>query len=195
MTSEQFSPVAANVHSAASTLGGQPLENAIRPTQYLTFMLGGETFAIGILAIKEIIQYNGLTVVPKMPARIRGVINLRGAVLPVLDLAACLNGHRTEVTKRTCVVIIEIEAGEGRQDVGIMVDAVNAVLDIPQTDMEPAPSFGTGIRADFIQGMGRMNGQFVIVLDVGRALALNTQEEAGIAALGPQSATHAALNS
>jgi purine-binding chemotaxis protein CheW len=140
-------------------------------TQYLTFMLGSEVFAIGILAIKEIIEYGSLTVVPMMPECIRGVINLRGAVVPVMDLSARFGKKAAEVSKRTCIVIVEIEADGEAQDVGVIVDAVNEVLDIPASEIEPAPAFGTKIRTDFIHGMGKVNGKFVILLDVNNVLS------------------------
>ena len=139
--------------------------------QYLTFMLGGETFAIGILGIKEIIEYHGLTEVPMMPACIRGVINLRGAVVPVLDLAARFGKKSSDVTKKTCIVIVEVESGEERHDMGVVVDAVNAVLEIPSSEIEPPPSFGARIRSDFIEGMGKVDGKFVILLNVHQVLS------------------------
>jgi purine-binding chemotaxis protein CheW len=139
--------------------------------QYLTFVLNSEVFAIGILAIKEIIEYTDLTTVPMTPQYVRGVINLRGAVVPVLDLSVRFGRAASPVTKRTCIVIIEIRLGEGRHDIGIVVDAVNAVLDIPATDIEPPPSFGARIRTDFIQGMAKVNGRFVILLHVNQVLA------------------------
>lgn len=141
-------------------------------TQYLTFMVAGEVFAIGILAIKEIIEYGAVTVVPMMPDCIRGVINLRGSVVPVMDLSARFGREPALVTKRTCIVIIEIEADGARQTLGVIVDAVNAVLDIPPSEIEPPPAFGTKIRTDFIQGMGKVNGKFVILLSVNRVLSL-----------------------
>lgn len=141
--------------------------------QYLTFMLGGETFAIGILRIKEIIEYGNLTEVPRMPDFIRGVINLRGAVVPVIDLGARFGKHATQVTRRTCIVIIEVAMGEENQDVGVMVDAVNEVLEIPGTEIEPAPTFGANIRADFIEGMGKIEGKFVIILNIQQVLSVD----------------------
>jgi purine-binding chemotaxis protein CheW len=146
---------------------------AAEPSQYLTFMLGGEMFAIGILAIKEIIEFDSLTEVPMMPPCVRGVINLRGAVVPVMDLSARFGRPPTAVTKRTCIVIVEIEADGERQDVGVTVDAVNEVLEIPQADIEPAPSFGVNIRTDFIQGMGKLDGRFVIILDTDHVLSVD----------------------
>ena len=107
--------------------------------QYLTFVLGGEVFAIGILGIKEIIEYTHLTTVPMTPEYVRGVINLRGAVVPVLDLLVRFGKPSSPVTKRTCNIIIEVEAGAGRHDIGIVVDTVNAVLDIPASEIEPDP--------------------------------------------------------
>ena len=139
--------------------------------QYLTFMLGGELYALGILAIKEIIEYSGVSTVPMMPAAIRGVINLRGAVVPVLDLAARFGRPASEIGKRSCVIIVEVNAHGGQQVIGVMVDAVNAVLQIDDADIEPAPGFGARIRSDFIAGMGKVNGKFVILLDVDSVLS------------------------
>jgi purine-binding chemotaxis protein CheW len=161
---------------------------AALPTQYLTFMLGSEVFAIGILAIKEIIEYGSLTAVPMMPACIRGVINLRGAVVPVMDLAARFGRPATEVTKRTCIVIAEIETEGEPHDVGVIVDAVNAVLDIAAADIEPAPAFGTRISTDFIHGMGKVDGTFVILLDINHVLSMEEASAAFVAAPNPDSA-------
>jgi len=157
--------------------------------QYLTFMSSGETFAMGILAIKEIIEYSPVTEVPMMPSSVRGVINLRGSVVPVVDLAARFGRTPAPITKRTCIVIIEVTARGERQDVGVVVDAVNEVLDIPADDIEPPPTFGTRIRTDFIQGMARVNNRFVIQLDVNHVLALDELAEVADAA---QSTTAAA---
>jgi purine-binding chemotaxis protein CheW len=141
--------------------------------QYLTFQLGAEMFAIGILHIKEILEYNNLTTVPMMPAFIRGVINLRGAVVPVVDLSARFGRSASDVTRRSCIVIIEVNVDDGVQDIGLMVDAVSAVLEIPASEIEPAPSFGARIRADFISGMAKVEGKFVILLNVGKVLSVD----------------------
>jgi purine-binding chemotaxis protein CheW len=140
--------------------------------QYLTFMLGTEVFAIGILAIKEIIEYHSLTVVPMMPAAIRGVINLRGSVVPVIDLAVRFARRQSEVTKRTCIVIVEVESEGERKDIGVVVDAVNQVLDISAAEIEPAPLFGAKLRTDFIRGMGKVKDKFIVLLDVNYVLSL-----------------------
>lgn len=140
--------------------------------QYLTFLLGGETFAIGILNIKEIIEYGSVTTVPLMPDFVRGVINLRGAVVPVIDLAVRFSRISSPVTRRTCIVIIEVETEGEKQHIGVMVDAVNEVLEIPNSEIEPPPAFGTKIRADFIGGMGKINSKFVIILDADKVLSV-----------------------
>ena len=150
--------------------------------QYLTFMLSGEVFAIGILSIKEIIEYGNLTEVPRMPEFIRGVINLRGAVVPVIDLGARFGKQATAISRRTCIVIIEVQHEDEQQVVGVMVDAVNEVLDISPSEIEPAPSFGAKIRADFIRGMGKVDGKFVIILNVDHVLSLG--EMSGLAGEG-----------
>ncbi|GAB3363793.1 MULTISPECIES: chemotaxis protein CheW [Giesbergeria] len=141
--------------------------------QYLTFLLNGEPFAIGILCIKEIIEYNGLTEVPMMPDCIRGVINLRGAVLPVLDLAVRFGKKPGAVSKKTCIVIVEVKTADESHDMGVVVDAVNAVLEIPRSEIEPPPAFGAKIRTDFIEGMGKVNGHFVILLNVNEVLSID----------------------
>jgi purine-binding chemotaxis protein CheW len=141
--------------------------------QYLTFMLGGEMFSISILAIKEIIEYSGLTEVPMMPVSIRGVINLRGAVVPVMDLSARFNKPSTAVTKRSCIVIVELARDDqDSQVMGVVVDAVNAVLEIPASEIEPPPAFGAKIRTDFIEGLAKVKGKFVILLDVNQVLSV-----------------------
>ena len=142
------------------------------PSQYLTFSLGDEMFAVGILNVKEIIEYGHLTEIPMMPAFIRGVINLRGSVVPVIDLSARFGARTTAVSRRTCIVIVEVSDADMRHDIGIMVDAVSEVLDIPGTEIEPPPSFGARIRADFISGMGKVNGRFVIILNINKVLSV-----------------------
>ena len=142
------------------------------PQQYLTFTLGGEMFAVAILNVKEIIEYGTITEIPMMPLFIRGVINLRGAVVPVIDLSCRFGGQQSEVARRTCIIIIELSDGEINQDIGIMVDAVSEVLEIAKADIEPPPGFGAKIRTDFISGMGKVNSKFVIILNVMKVLSI-----------------------
>jgi purine-binding chemotaxis protein CheW len=150
--------------------------------QYLTFSLGGEMFALGILAIKEIIEYGNITTVPMMPNFVRGVINVRGAVVPVVDLSARFGRQISDVTKRSCIVIIEASSESGdTQYVGVMVDAVSAVLEIPASEIEPPPSFGAKIRVDFISGMAKVNSKFVIILNVDRVLSVEEMAQLSLA--------------
>ena len=156
----------------------------VEQKQYLTFMLGGEMFSIGILCIREIIWYSNLTEVPMMPACIRGVINLRGAVVPVMDLSNRFGKPATPVTKSTCIIIVEVQTqNEGeRLSMGVVVDSVQAVLEIAASDIEPQPSFGAKIRSDFIEGIGKVNGKFVILLNVNNVLSMQEIGEMGQAA-------------
>jgi purine-binding chemotaxis protein CheW len=174
--------------AAVASPAGRPADGA-DVAQYLTFMLGSEQFALGILSIKEIIEFGHITVVPMMPAWIRGVINLRGAVVPVLDLSVRFGRKAAEVTRRTCVVIVEVNAGGERHDIGVMVDAVNAVLDIARADIEPTPEMGSRIRPEFIFGMGKVDGRFVIILDAERVLSENDLSIAAEAGVQAQAAT------
>ncbi|QFY41532.1 purine-binding chemotaxis protein CheW [Candidatus Methylospira mobilis] len=147
--------------SADSTQGRQ---------QYLTFTLKGDVFAIGILNIEEIIEYGQLTELPRMPLFIRGVIDLRGAAVPVVDLNACFGKEKSTITRRSCIVIVEVAHADETRVVGVLVDAVSAVLDIPADEIEPAPRFGSSINADYIAGMAKVDGKFVVVLNIGGAV-------------------------
>ena len=160
------------VQSPGSPRGAMAVTVDSAPQQYLTFTLGGEMFAVAILNVKEIIEFGTVTEIPMMPSFIRGVINLRGAVVPVIDLSCRFGGKPTEVARRTCIIIIELEQDEHKHDIGVMVDAVSEVLEIARSEIEPPPSFGAKIRTDFISGMGKVGGRFVIILDVARVLSI-----------------------
>jgi purine-binding chemotaxis protein CheW len=147
-----------------------PLAEA--PHQYLTFALGSEMFAVRILNVKEIIEFGDITAIPMVPDFIRGVINLRGLVVPVIDLACRFGGQATEVSRRTCIVIVELSEGETRRDIGVVVDSVSEVLEIAAAEIEPPPAFGARIRTDFIDGMGKVDGRFVIILDTEKVLSI-----------------------
>ena len=149
-------------------------ERPLQASQYLTFALGGEMFAVGILNVKEIIEYGDLTPIPLMPSFIRGVINLRDCVVPVIDLAARFGGAPSTPGRRSCIVIVEVTGADGvRRDIGVLVDAVSEVLDIPPAEIEPPPSFGARIRADFIFGMGKVGGKFVVILEIDQLLSVD----------------------
>ena len=140
--------------------------------QFLTFMLSGEVYGIDILDIKEIIEYGNLTPVPMMPEFIAGVINLRGSVVPVVNLRLRFGDKQNEISKRTSIIIIELDHQDRKTEIGIIVDMVNEVIELNASDIEPAPSFGTRIRADFIKGMGKTGTQFLILLDVEHVLSI-----------------------
>lgn len=140
--------------------------------QVLTFLVGGERFGIDILCIKEIIEFGRPTPVPMMPAFLRGVINLRGTVVPVIDLAARFGRVQAVVGKRTCIVIVEVPNGGRARDVGVVVDAVCEVVDIPDADIGPVPELGTGVRPDFISAMARDGDGFVMLLDTSAVLSV-----------------------
>jgi len=162
----------------------QPADALQEGQQYLTFSAGGETFALGILHIKEIIEYSRVTRVPMMPGFIVGVLNLRGRVVPVIDLAARLGREASQVHKRSCIVIVEIDDAEDgqRRDLGLLVDGVSAVLEIHE--VEPPPSFGARVRTDFIRGMGKLDEHFVVILEP--ACVLSVEEMAQLARLADQ---------
>jgi purine-binding chemotaxis protein CheW len=144
---------------------------AAEQTQFLTFQLADETYAAGILRVKEIIEYEAVTRVPNMPPSFRGVINLRGAVVPVIDLATRFGLGTSTVTKRSCVIILEVENGGERLVMGILADGVSQVIDLPVTDIEPPPAFGTRIHADYLKGLGKIGKKFVLILDMDRVLS------------------------
>ena len=138
--------------------------------QFLTFQVHDQQLAVEILRVKEIIEMGRITVVPMMQACISGVINLRGSVVPVVDLSARFAQGKTQESRRTCIVILESELDERTQVVGFLVDAVNAVVDIPADIISPPPQFGAGIRTDFLRGIGKVDDDFVLLLNVERLL-------------------------
>jgi len=137
--------------------------------QYLTFALGKEVFAMDIRTVREIIQHGTMTTVPLMPVFVRGVINLRGAVVPVIDLHARFGRPPAAVGKKTCIVIFDAIRDGERVELGLMVDAVSEVIEIAPSQIEPPPNFGTAVRRDFIKGMGKVADRFVIILEPDRA--------------------------
>lgn len=165
-----ISLVKSSLQKEMATPGSSVIEES---GQYLTFLQRGEMFAIAILGIKEIMEYGNLTTVPLMPKFISGVINIRGAVVPVIDLSARFGREKAVTTRKSCIVIIETLNDNEKMDIGIIVDSVSEVLEIPSAEIEPAPRFGTNIRADFISGMGKVNDKFVIILDISRVLSVD----------------------
>ncbi|WP_434140873.1 chemotaxis protein CheW (plasmid) [Pseudomonas luteola] len=141
-----------------------------QPQQYLTFSLNAEMFAVSTTCVREIIEYGPITAMPMMPRSIRGVINLRGAAVPVFDLGVHFGGAPTEVNRRSCIVMLELSVGGRHQIFGIVVDAVNEVLEISADAIEPAPRLGTHVRTDFILGMAKRENGFVILLNIDQVL-------------------------
>lgn len=137
--------------------------------QALTFQLGDEVFALDIRSVREIIQHGPMTTVPLMPGFVRGVINLRGAVVPVIDLSARFGRSPAVPGKKTCVVIFDALRQGERTELGLMVDAVSEVVDIPEHAVEPPPGFGSPVSREFIRGIGRIGSRFVILLEPDRA--------------------------
>ena len=144
---------------------------AEEPRNFVAFSLNREAFAVEIHFAKEILQLQELTQVPLMPPFVRGVINLRDSVVPVLDLSVRFGRPPTEVGRRTCIMILELPVAGKVISIGIIVDSVAEVMPLTPTDIEPAPSLGADPRAAFISGIAKVRGSFVILLDAARILA------------------------
>ena len=147
---------------------------AHREGKYLTFSLDNEEYGIGILKIKEIIGVMPITSVPQTPDFVKGVINLRGKVIPVVKLRSRFGMDEINDTERTCIIVVEIEGRSGSLLMGVIVDSVSEVMNIKQEEIEDAPSFGTGLKTDYILGMAKIEGRVKILLNIDRVL---TEEE------------------
>jgi purine-binding chemotaxis protein CheW len=139
--------------------------------QYLCFNLAGEECAIGILRVREIIEYATVTRVPSVPPWVRGVMNLRGGVVPVLDLTVKFGLPESPVTKRTCIVVVEVALDGEPAVMGVVVDAVSQVLELSPSDIVPPPAFGTSVRVDYLLGLGKLGDRFALLLDIDRVLS------------------------
>ena len=142
--------------------------------KYLTFSLVDEEYGIGILKIREIIGMMPITSVPQTPPFVKGVINLRGKVIPVMDLRLRFGMAESEYTERTCIIVVEMEGSAGTVQIGIVVDAVSEVLNIKGEDIEATPTFGTNLNTEYILGMAKMEGGVKILLDIDKVL--NSEE-------------------
>lgn len=140
--------------------------------KYLTFSLAGEEYGIGILKVKEIIGMMSITVVPQTPSYIKGVINLRGKVIPVIDLRLKFKMKSADYTERTCIIVVEISTAGRTIMMGIVVDSVSEVLNIKGSDIEETPAFGTKLNTEFILGMAKVSGGIKILLDIDRVLSI-----------------------
>jgi len=155
---------------------------AEREGKYLTFTLAEEEYGIGILKIKEIIGMLPITSVPQTPDFVKGVINLRGKVIPVIDLRLRFSMGEIDYTERTCIIVVEIDGQAGTVLIGIVVDSVSEVLNVKGEDVEDTPTFGTKLDTEYILGMAKMEGGVKILLDINRVLSgeeLAVLEKAG----------------
>lgn len=159
--------------SIKSAAPGASTGAAEAAAQYLTFTLGAEVFSMDIRTVREIIQVGPMTTVPLMPDFVRGVINLRGAVVPVIDLQARFGRPPATIGKKTCVIIFDVVRESERVELGLLVDAVSEVIEIAADAIEPPPNFGGAVRRDFIRGMGKVADGFVIILEPDRAFDVN----------------------
>lgn len=150
--------------------------------QYLSFSLGGDSLAIPVEQVREIIEYSPLTVIPGMPPFLRGLINLRGTVVPVIDLQARLEKPATIVGRRTCIIIAEVRYDDESIMLGILVDSVSAVIDMETNKIDGAPPFGVEMRSDFISGILNLENRFIVALDLSRALSI--EELSSLISLG-----------
>ncbi|MDH5444926.1 MAG: chemotaxis protein CheW [Gammaproteobacteria bacterium] len=145
--------------------------------KYLTFLTPGKVYAVSIMKVKEIIEYGKVIDVPMMPTFINGAINLRGQVIPVIDLNVRLGGEETEVTRRSCIVVVELSLSGDNKKVGLLVDAVSKVVDFHESQIDEAPSFNGNINTDYIEGMGKTEDGFIILLNIDNLLSMEDIEQ------------------
>ncbi len=155
----------------AETMGKAIKAAADKESKYLTFALAKEEYGIGILKVKEIIGMMPITSVPQTPGFVKGVINLRGKVIPVIDLRLKFGMQELGYTERTCIIVVEIAGNGGNTQIGIVVDAVSEVLNIKGEDVEETPAFGAALKTDFILGMAKIEGGVKILLDIDKVLS------------------------
>lgn len=147
------------------------IEEKMIQEQYLTFLLADEEYGINIQRVKEIIEYTAVTKVPKVPGWIRGVINLRGAVVPVVDLSVRFGLQERPATKTTCIVIVEVEQNSEQTVMGVIADAVNQVIGLAPQDIEEPPAFGSRVRLEYLAGMGKLGKKFALILNIDSVLS------------------------
>jgi purine-binding chemotaxis protein CheW len=145
--------------------------------QYLMFNVRNTTYAVPIGSIREVVELQSLTRMPLAPAVVPGVLNLRGSVIPVVDLSVRIGGPPSPIGRRTCVIIVEMGPGEGLQPLGVIVDAVSEALEVEARQLERRPAFGAGLRTEFVAGMLNLSGRFVVVLDLPQLLSLAELEQ------------------
>jgi purine-binding chemotaxis protein CheW len=139
--------------------------------QYLTFRLRNEIFAIDVAKVREVLDLTTITAIPRTPEFMSGVINLRGSVVPVVDLRLGFEMSKTENTRNTCIVVVEVQLDGEATVIGALADSVEEVIDLEPDQIQPAPRIGTQIRTDFIRGMGKRDAQFIMILDIDRVFS------------------------
>ncbi|WP_322978903.1 chemotaxis protein CheW [Pseudomonas sp. C11] len=149
------------------------LINHEQQRQYLTFRVGDDPYGVATRYVREILEFDQITLVPMMPSLVRGVINLRGAIVPIIDLAERFGHGRTALGARTCIVIVEILDEEETHLIGALVDAVNAVVEIEPEAIRQAPAFGSRIRGEFIEDIARLDQQFLTLLRMEQVLSIS----------------------
>src|SRR3990172_10448355 len=162
------------------------VENITETAQYLTFRLEEEVFALDITQVREVLDLTTITKVPRTPEFMRGVINLRGSVVPVVDMRLKFGMSRTEQTLNTCIIIVEINIDGDRLILGALADSVQEVIELGPGQIEPAPRIGTRLDTEFIKGMGKRDDEFIIILDIDRIFSMDE-----LAVLTPQAAQSA----
>ena len=163
---------------ATSTLEASSVQPRAAAGKYLTFVLGHESYGIGVLRIREIIRVLDITAVPQMPAYVKGVINLRGKVIPVIDLRIKFQLSKAETTERTCIIVVQVNLPSGaKPQMGLIVDAVEEVANIGAAEIEETPDFGAALATDYILGMAKVKGAVKTLLDIDRVVAAETVEQ------------------
>lgn len=142
-------------------------------TQYLTFKLGEEIFALDISKVREVLDFASITKVPRTPEYMRGVINLRGTVVPVVDMRLKFGMSKTEKTVNTCIIIVEVTLDGDTAVLGALADSVQEVIDLEPDHIEPSPRIGTRMRTEFIKGMGKRDDRFLIILDIDKVFSVD----------------------
>jgi len=157
------------------------VENITETAQYLTFRLEEEVFALDITQVREVLDFTTITKVPRTPEFMRGVINLRGSVVPVVDMRLKFGMSRTEQTLNTCIIIVEINIDGDRLILGALADSVQEVIELGPGQIEPAPRIGTRLDTEFIKGMGKRDEEFIIILDIDRIFSMDELASVGVA--------------
>jgi purine-binding chemotaxis protein CheW len=153
--------------------------------QFLTFTLGTESYALPVGNVREVLEMAAITPLPRTPEYMRGVINVRGSVVPVIDLRLKLGMSRTEKSIDTCVAVLDVPGAEGQVTVGALVDSVQEVVEFDAAKIEPPPRLGTGVQAEFLKGIGKREERFVMILEIGRIFEAEELDDLAAAKTAP----------